>query len=123
MKLRSGKADIPNPDLRSLLKRFPQQIRHRSATQRCFKRKVSTLGNGSFQQTLSLMPGGAVRIRLGKAGIRRLDKAGCLVRIEVLGARTAEGSTTDTAFPCSVCSRQYVEIRCDGTLNHACVRR
>jgi hypothetical protein len=103
------KTDVPDSNLDPLRERPQKESRDGFATERGLNCERRTLCDGFLEKALTFVPGGTVRFALGNARVRQADAPRRLIRIEVVGASLANGSTTDAALTGTVGSGQHID--------------
>jgi hypothetical protein len=109
MELGCRKTDVPDSNFDPLRERSQKESRDGFASERGLNCERRTLCDGFLEKALTFVPGGTVRFALRNAGVRQADAPRRLIRIEVVGASLANGSTTDAALTGTVGSGQHID--------------
>ncbi len=79
---------------------------------------VQPLGDGMLKQALALMPGSTVGLGCAQVRLRGPDAGRGLIRVEVLGAVSADGGPADAALAGTVGASQHENAGGVGSLVH-----
>ncbi len=103
------KADVPDSSLDPFRERPQKESRDGFTSERGLNGERRTRCNRFLEKALAFLPRGTVRLALRNPGIRHANAPRRLIRIEVIGASLANGSTTDAALAGAVGSGQHVD--------------